>query len=61
MKIVFKDTFINRLESQIDFISIDSANRARKFKSDLFKKTKQVPANPYQYRRSIYFGKESTD
>jgi plasmid stabilization system protein ParE len=55
MKVVFKDTFIQRLESQIKFISVDSPTRARKFKSDLFKRIKEIPANPYIYRKSIYF------
>jgi plasmid stabilization system protein ParE len=55
MKVIFKDTFIQRLESQIKFISIDSPKRARKFKSDLFKRIKEIPANPYRYRKSIYF------
>lgn len=55
MKIVFKDTFILRLEKQIEYISLDSTSNARKFKNELFRKIKQIPSNPYLYRRSIYF------
>lgn len=55
MKIVFKDTFLKRLENQIDYISKDSPKRARKFKNDLLSKIKEIPANPYRYRKSIYF------
>ncbi len=55
MRVVFKDTFIIRIESQIEYISLDSPFRARKFKSDLLKRIKEIPTNPYRYRKSIYF------
>jgi len=47
MKIVFKDTFLNRLESQIEYISIDSPARARNFKSELFGRIKEIPERPH--------------
>ena len=59
MKIVFKDTFLNRLESQIEYIALDSPPRARKFKSELFKRIKEIPSRPYSYRKSIYFDNEN--
>ena len=59
MKIVFKETFLHRLESQIDYISRDSITRAKKFKSDLLRKIKEIPENPYIYRKSIYFEDEN--
>lgn len=59
MKIVFKDTFITRLSNQIEYISLDSHSRARKFKTDLFANIKEIPQNPYRYRKSIYFEDES--
>lgn len=55
MKVLFKESFFNRLESQIEYISLDSPSRARKFKSDLFKKIKEIPHRPLSYRKSIYF------
>lgn len=55
MRIVFKASFIERLENQIEYIAEDSPERARKFKSELFIRIKQIPSNPYQYRKSIYF------
>lgn len=55
MKIVFKGPFQSRLESQVEYISQDSPLRARKFKSDLFKKIREIPRNPYSYRKSVYF------
>lgn len=59
MKIVFKDTFYYRLENQIEYISLDSPARARKFKSDLLKRIKEIVTNPYRYRKSIYFEEET--
>jgi len=59
MKIVFKDTFASRLESQLEYIAFDSPTRARKFKSDLLNRIKEIPTNPYQYRKSIYFEDET--
>jgi len=59
MKVIFKDTFLNRLECQIEYISLDSTIRARKFKSDLFTRIKEISKNPYSYRKSIYFEDET--
>lgn len=59
MKIVFEVTFQNRLENQIEYISQDSPLRARKFKSDLFKKIREISQYPYSYRKSIYFDVEA--
>jgi len=55
MKILFKDTFVFRLEKQIDYITIDNPGNARKFKRELFYKIKEIPSNPFRYRKSIYF------
>jgi hypothetical protein len=55
MKVVFKDTFLNRLESQLEYISLDSPMRARKFKSDPLQRIIEIPQKPYSYRKSIYF------
>ncbi len=59
MKIVFKDTFVNRLASQLEYIAFDSPERARKFKSDLFVRIKEIPNNPFRFRKSIYFKDEN--
>lgn len=55
MKILFKESFLKRLENQIEYISLDSPKRARKFKNDLLDRIKEIPDNPYKYRKSIYF------
>jgi plasmid stabilization system protein ParE len=47
MKIVFKDTFVIRLEKQINYIALDSPGRARKFKNNLLTRIKEIPQNPY--------------
>ena len=55
MKIIFKDTFITRLERQIDYISKDSPLRARKFKNGLLSRIRDISSNPFRHRKSIYF------
>ncbi|WP_341226958.1 type II toxin-antitoxin system RelE/ParE family toxin [uncultured Arcticibacterium sp.] len=55
MKIVYKDTFVNRLEKQLKYISIDNPSAARKLKRDLIEKIKGIPPNPLKFRQSIYF------
>jgi len=55
MKIIFKESFVVRLENQIEYISIDSPERARKFKTELLTSIKKIPLNPYQNRKSVYF------
>lgn len=55
MKIIFKESFVVRLENQIEYIAIDSPARARKFKTELLTRIKKIPLNPYQNRKSVYF------
>lgn len=55
MKILFKDTFVNRLTRQIDFIAKDSPSRAKRFKDQLLKEINKIPKMPYANRQSIYF------
>lgn len=55
MKIVYKDTFINRLENQLDYIAQDKPIAAKKFKRELISKIKEIFLNPFRFRKSIYF------
>lgn len=55
MKIVYKDTFVLRLEKQLKYLSENSPKSARKLKTELIKRIKEIPENPYLFRRSIYF------
>lgn len=55
MKVIYKDTFVNRLENQLDFIAKDNPNAAKKFQRDLLLRIKEIPKNPLSFRKSIYF------
>ena len=55
MKILFKDTFVIRLEKQVDYIALDNPVNARRFKNDLLKMIIEIPANPLKNRKSIWF------
>lgn len=59
MKIVFKDTFLNRLSNQVDFIAQDSPERARNFKNQILKEIDKIPEFPLKHRQSIYFEDEN--
>lgn len=59
MKILFSESFLYRLESQIEYISKDSPARARKFKAELLAKIKAIPKRPLSHRKSIYFEDET--
>ncbi|WP_367575980.1 type II toxin-antitoxin system RelE/ParE family toxin [Maribellus mangrovi] len=59
MKIVYKESFVIRLENQLKYISIDNPTAAKKFKKDLITKIKAIPRNPKSNRRSIYFDDEN--
>ena len=55
MRIVYKQSFIDRLENQLEYISLDSPSRARKFKNELLKRIAKAKRNPWQFRKSVYF------
>jgi plasmid stabilization system protein ParE len=55
MKLVLEESFLDRLDRQLDFIALDSTPRARKFGAALMKAVRQIPANPMLFRKSVYF------
>ncbi len=55
MKIIYKESFVNRFENQLDFIAEDKLSAARKFRKDILERIKEIPSNPYSFRKSIYF------
>jgi plasmid stabilization system protein ParE len=55
MKVLFKTTFVSRLEKQLDFIALDSPANARRFKNDVLKMIAKLPSNPLKCRKSIWF------
>ena len=59
MKIVYKDSFVFRLERQIKYISNNNPTAAKKFKKGLLERIKTIPSNPLIFRKSIYFQDES--
>ena len=59
MRIIFKDTFINRLGNQLDFIAQDNPANSRKFKNDLFTLLKAILSNPQEHRKSIWYNDEN--
>ena len=58
MKVVLKESFVKRLENQLDYIASDSVSSAKKFKIDLMKRIRNIVSNPQQHRKSIYFDDE---
>ena len=59
MNIIYKDTFIERLEKQLKYISKNSPNSAQKLKKELIQRIKDIPKSPYSFRKSIYFENDS--
>jgi len=59
MTIVFKESFLRRLESQLEFIASDSPKHARIFKNELLARINDIPSNPRLNRKSIYFNDDS--
>jgi plasmid stabilization system protein ParE len=55
LRIIYKESFINRFENQLEYIAEDSPKAARKFKNDILSRISQIPNNPYVYRKSVYF------
>ena len=59
MTIKRSDRFTASLLTVLNYISVDSKNRAREFKSSLKKSIEDLPNMPYKYRKSIYFDDEN--
>ena len=55
MEIVFTESFVKRLENQVEFIAENNPQNARNFKNNLLNRIREIPSNPYMYRQSIYF------
>jgi plasmid stabilization system protein ParE len=59
MRIVFKDTFMDRLENQLDFIAQNNPANSRKLKNELLSLIKAIPSNPRKHRKSIWYDDEA--
>lgn len=58
MKIKILSSFRDKLNRQVDYIAKDKPSAARKFKSEIMKKIREIPAMPLKNRKSIFFEKE---
>ncbi len=59
MKIIYKDSFVNRLENQIDYIAQDNPSAVKKFRKELINRIKDIPKNPFRFKKLIYFNDKS--
>lgn len=59
MKIVYKESFVERLEKQLKYIAKDNPTAAKRFKKNIVEKIKSIPSNPKLFRKSIYFEDET--
>jgi len=58
MRIKLSESFIQKLDYQIDFIAKDKPIAARKFKNELLKRIKSISKFPYKYKNSPFFSDE---
>ena len=58
MKIRILKSFLDRLNEQVEYIARDKPRAARKFKTDVLKRIKEIPSMPFACRRSIFFDRE---
>ena len=58
MKLRILKSFGDKLNDQVEFISRDKPGAARKFKTDVIRRIKEIPKMPYANRESIFFDRE---
>lgn len=59
MKVKIAEIFFKKFIKQIDFISNDKPGAAKKFKSDILNKLRELPSMPYKNRKSIFYDEDS--
>ena len=59
MQIVYKKEFSQSLDATLDYIAIDSLNKALNFNRQLQKVINNIPNMPYKYRKSFYYDDEN--
>ena len=52
------ESFGDKLNDQVNYIAQDKPGAARKFKSDLLGRIREIPKMPYANRKSIFFDRE---
>ena len=58
MKLRILKSFRDKLNEQVEYIAKDKPRAARKFKSDILGRIKEIPSMPFACRRSIFFDRE---
>ena len=58
MNLKILETFSDKLNDQIEYIARDKPAAAKKFKSDLLKRIREIPEMPFVNRKSIFFDRE---
>lgn len=58
MKLRILKSFRDKLDEQVRYIAEDKPGAARKFKTDILKRIKEIPSMPYASRRSIFFERD---
>ena len=58
MKIKVLRSFRDKLNHQVEFIAQDKPDAARKFKTELLRRIKEIPQMPLKNRKSIFFERD---
>lgn len=58
MKLRILKSFADKLNDQVAYITKDKPGAARKFKSDIIKRIREIPDMPYANRKSIFFDRD---
>lgn len=58
MRLKISKSFRNKLNDQVKFIAKDKPSAARKFKSEIIERIKEIPQMPFKNRKSIFFDRE---
>ena len=58
MKLRILKSFRDKLNEQVEYIAKDKPGAARRFKTDVLKRIKEISAMPYACRRSTFFDRE---
>ena len=58
MNLKISKSFRDRLAAQVEYIARDKPSAARKFKSEVLERIKEISEMPYKHRKSIFFNRE---
>ena len=58
MKVKISNSFKEKLNDQVEFIAKDKPSAARKFKSEIIQRIREIPQMPFINRKSIFFNRD---